>query len=845
MPCSWNGQNVKALSEDELYAVADGAIKEPDAQSPVRMGMSAVSKSIRDYVNERDAARVIDETLGTNPDKVQFKDIFQNINGSRSRAQYFLSHGTTTDPFNFSKGSDANVEEAYRMAKKAGGTKDGMVRYQVALQQLQDHARGLDVAMPEPVAMEVVRLGHSKYAAATKYLNREVFDKVLEYEKNAGVYSDAQVQAMIRDNPYYIKQARDVADAPGGGSGRGVKARQSAKKEGSKRAIVQPMQATVEAIGARIANADKNMALRALVGLDSRITTSMGIVKLGDIADLKTSGPATRRQFDVLENGKRTRYEIAEGPLADGLTAMIHGAAPVEVGLMGKVANFFASVKRSGVTSMADFLARGLFRDSVTASILNKHGGLPFQRMIEGVYHTMFKGTGVMDEYFRSGGFGAALNEMDINYFERRIDKTFGETNGWHAVINTFRTPLEAWQAVATRVDSLNRIGQFAALRRKGQDPMKAAMGSRDYTLDFATRGASGVLQRFAAATPFLRPTILGNAQMVSAFVKRPISTTTKAALYITAPTLLLSVLNEMADEHLDEKDRYAAIPRWQRDLFWITPPIGGADGPRIRLPKPFVLGQVFGSLPERALEAFKHKDPNAYKGWKENFLATLALPMIPAIAEPVGEDWTKTDSMNWRPLIPASLESNSGYMQYSPNTSATAVELARFLGPPGVNIADVSPIVLENYVTSWAGSAGNAVLSLVDKAYEPPNDVKELTDNPFIKGLLVRQNDMGTPVIEDFYDNVKRINAARADLKLAVQRQDETEIDFTKGNPAAMLKISRLQTAMGKHQTAIRGIRYDKTMTVDEKRQEIEKLYIAMRTMAKAGNEAINAAEH
>lgn len=838
MACTWNGQNVKNLTDEELDAVAQSVIKKPDEPSLVKRGMSAVSKAISDYVNERDAARRLDDTLGTDPEKVQFKQVFQNLNGSRARAQYFLSEGTISDPVNFTKSGDASVEAAYRMAAKAGGTKDGMLRYQVALQQLQDHARGLPVAMPEPVAMEIVTRGHSKYAAATKYLNREVFDKLLDYERNAGMYSKEQTDAMIRDNPYYIKQKRDIeGGTTAGGGGRGVKARTMAKKEGSVRDIVEPAKATVEAIASRIENADKNMALRALVGQDPRIVTEMGITKLGDVADLKVSGPATRNQFDVLENGKRTRYELADGPDQAALAQMIHGAAPVEVGVMGQIVNFFAKVKRSGITSMADFLLRGLIRDSITAPILNKHGGLPFQRLLAGVYHSVFRGTGVMDEYFRSGGFGAALNEMDVNYFEKGVDKIFKETGTWNRVINAVPDAWTAWQQVATRIDSLNRIGQYAALRKKGQAPLKAAMGSRDYTLDFATRGASGALQRLAAATPFLRPTILGTAQMVGAFTKRPVSTTAKAALYITAPSLLLYALNEMADEHLDEKDRYSAIPRWQRDLFWITPPIGDG-GPRLRIPKPFVLGQVFGSLPERALEHMKTNDPKAWKGWFDNFMGTLALPMIPAAIEPVVEQAFDKDTMNFRPLIPASLEDNSGYMQYSPNTSATAVELARYLGPPGTGLANVSPIVLENYVVSWAGSMGNAVLSIVDTAFEPANTVKELSDNPFIKGLIVRENDMGTPVIEDFYDNVERITAKRRDLKLAIERQDPNEIDFTQDDPEAMIQVSRMQTVMGKHQSAIRGIRYDKEMTVDEKRQEIEKLYVNMREIAKAGNE-------
>lgn len=833
MSCEWTPENIKNLSDEDLALVMRESYAVPPSLSLVKRGMSAVAKAYTDLVNDQGAAVMLDSALGTDRSKMTFEDTFQNTRASRTRANYIINGGTIVDPRNVTKGSDANLMEAFRLAKAAGGTKDGMVDYQVALQSLQDHARGMKTAMSPVVAAATVERGHKHYAKAVNYFNRNVLDDLLKYEIAGGMTTRERADAMIRDNPYYIKLSRDMGMAEevknGIGSGAsGMKVKGLARKTGSERKIEDPIRATLEAVYHRVMMTDRNVALHSLIGQDPRILATLGISR---VADPKVTGPRTKNDFVVFRNGDPEVWTVQPDKVE--LVRLINGTTPLENGVFAKLHNAFAAVKRSGITNMPDFLLKAFVRDGVSAAVLNEHGGVPFQRAVAGMLATVFN-KAALDEYARAGGFGVALNEMDVDYLKRNVDKVFEETGVWSRVVNAVPSIWHAWQTVAMRVDSFGRLGQYMALRKKGMEPVKAAMGARRYSLDFAQHGASALLKYWSQKVPFLNPAILGTEQIARAFAPdRFFATTAKAMMYITVPSMAIYALNMIADEHLPDDEKYARVPRWQRDLFWVLPPI---EGVRIRIPKPFVIGQVFGSLPERIMDHTRTHDPRAFKELSDSIIAGFVLPLMPALEEPVIENAFNLDTFNKRPLIPAGLEDASNYMQYTPNTSDTAIELARLVGPQGANLVNVSPIVLENYVNGWAGSAGDAVLAVVDGAFKPANDVSELSDNPFIKSLVVREHDMGTPVITDFYDRVQEITAKRRDLKLAIERRDPRLIDFTKADPQAMIRVSKMQTVMSKHQSAIRAIRYNPDMTVDEKRQMIEAKYKAMLVLAERG---------
>jgi hypothetical protein len=105
--------------------------------------------------------------------------------------------------------------------------------------------------------------------------------------------------------------------------------------------------------------------------------------------------------------------------------------------------------------------------------------------------------------------------------------------------------------------------------------------------------------------TAFFSARVGGLRRMWETARENPTGFVWKALAAITLPSVLLWVLNH-------DDDEYNELPAWERNYYWHIP-IVGLDGKRsgfIRIPKPFELGQMFGTNVELALEWLKKDDP-------------------------------------------------------------------------------------------------------------------------------------------------------------------------------------------------------------------------------------------
>ena len=148
------------------------------------------------------------------------------------------------------------------------------------------------------------------------------------------------------------------------------------------------------------------------------------------------------------------------------------------------------------------------------------------------------------------------------------------------------------------------RIGEFAkGLKYEPQTRagiMNAALSSRDVTLDFGRVGYAGKIPNRIFA--FFNAAVQGIDKNIRAFRANPGRTFIRCLTYITLPSILLYFLNR------DDK-RYQELPQWQKDTFWIIP----TKKILFRIPKPFELGMIFGTFPERVLQYIDTQDPKAF----------------------------------------------------------------------------------------------------------------------------------------------------------------------------------------------------------------------------------------
>lgn len=198
-------------------------------------------------------------------------------------------------------------------------------------------------------------------------------------------------------------------------------------------------------------------------------------------------------------------------------------------------------------------------------------------------------------QFLRLGGSTEGFyvrNATDAQEFLKRMERD--------GTIKDIINPGNVYRAltyVGTVSEQMTRLAAFNQLKKAGFTDAAAVLGAQDRTLRFAQRGKMGA--KVADIAAFWNPRVQGMVKL-GKLLKDP-RTAGMAAAMITAPTLALWNVNKDNPEYWD-------TPVWERNLFWLVPKSGAPDEyGKVgfwRIPKPFEIGILFASLPERFLDA-------------------------------------------------------------------------------------------------------------------------------------------------------------------------------------------------------------------------------------------------
>lgn len=558
--------------------------------------------------------------------------------------------------------------------------------------------------------------------------------------------------------------------------------------------------------------------------------------------------PLKDNEIAVFENGKYQKYQV-DKEVAEAFNA----ADSQTAGLLTKILAIPAKMLRAGAVLSPDFMGRNLIRDQTMAFVLSKGGYFPIFDFIRGAF-SLAKKDADFQNWLKSGGANAALVSMDREYLQLQLD-TLTEVQGVaRKAWNVATRPFEMLRITSELIENATRLGEFK--RVSGGLTEKAAiqeggMASREVTVDFARIGAK--TRAMSLISAFFNAAVQGEERVVRAFAENPVGITTKMMAAITLPSILLYLNNR-------EDPRWQEIPRWQKDLFWIV----FTDDHIYRIPKPHSAGIMFGSLPERMLEAYESDHPGAMKDLEKSLLSTFIPNMIPTVAAPIVDQFANRSLFTGAPLIPAAQEKMLPEYQYTEYTTETAKAIGQIMGAfpgmrdrsirdedtfiGGVARALTTPILVENYVRSWTGGLGMYTLQLADKALreagalpDPVKPLDTLSDLPVIKAFVVRYPSASAQSIQDFYDDYyakKRLY----DTKLALAKEGDIDAfeRVQQIDPTAWDGMAGIRDTITDQAKLIRLIYKNPDMTPEDKRQIIDTTYGRMIELAKVGNEAM-----
>jgi len=726
----------------------------------------------------------------------------------------------------------------------------------------RDIETGIDITDAKAVASKGDKQFNKIFNELVEYQTN-----VLKYLRDSGVISKEMFIAMSEANKDYVPFFR-LFDESKGGIGTGV--RNPIKKiKGSERKIIDPLESIIKNTYLYVEIAERNAVGRSLVELAEqsakgeefvrKVKTPIKPIRVEDKEVKKVLAeyekefgvevtpeeltifrpnilPVGADQISIFRNGKREVYEV-DKDVAD----IIKGMDKESSNLFVRIIAVPARTLRAGAILNPEFFARNLMRDNITAAVYSTSGFRPFVDFVSGMTSLVKKDAKFRDWVF-GGGPHATLVSLDRVYLRTNLKRLTEQTSLYDAAVNVSKAPLELLRIMSELAENATRIGEFkrATRGKEGKESIQeAAFKSREITLDFARMGAS--MRGMNMISAFWNARIQGYDRMVRAFKDNPVAATSKAVATITVPSILLWIRNH------DDK-RYKELPDWQKNLFWIVL----TDDHIFRIPKPFELGIIFGTFPERILDKWADSNKNLGEELMTAIKNDSLSSFIPNFLTPLIEQKANVSLFRDSPLVPTRLENLLPEDRYTEYSTELSKALGKFIANiPGQQFnSSASPIVIENYIRQWSGGLGVYALKLTDKALreagvipDPPKPKDTLADVPFIKGFVVRYPSSGAQSIRKFYENFSKSEQVLNSVKARVKSGDiEGVEELIQSNPTELsVRLGAIRKVLSMQSKTIRNINKNPDMSPEEKRTHIDNLYYEMINVAQQGNEIMN----
>uniref|UniRef100_UPI00131A733D LPD38 domain-containing protein n=2 Tax=unclassified Pseudomonas TaxID=196821 RepID=UPI00131A733D len=309
----------------------------------------------------------------------------------------------------------------------------------------------------------------------------------------------------------------------------------------------------------------------------------------------------------------------------------------------------------------------------------------------------------------------------------------------------------EKYREIGERIENANRLATYKLALQAGKSRRQAAFEAKDL-MDFSMRGNFVALQWLTDVVPFLNARLQGLGKLGRSYRDDKgqfLSQVVMKAGMLAAFSLILAALN-------GDDDRFKALPEWDKDANWHIWFSADQVEP-IRIPKPFELGLLFGTLPERLLNvAAGNQDGAQLQGAiARGVVSTLELNPIPQFYMPIRDIQANKSLYFGTPIESLADEGKLAEARYDSRTSEVAKAVGQLTGPT----LGLSPKQLDYLVKGYTGTLGAYVLGASDLVARQFQDGERpaLTARqvPLVSVLYKGDSPSSTQYQTDLYDMV------------------------------------------------------------------------------------------
>lgn len=563
----------------------------------------------------------------------------------------------------------------------------------------------------------------------------------------------------------------------------------------------------------------------------------------------------------VFKNGKRQHWEVRDPLLLEALKTADADAVKLAkfVGpTWAKALTMPTRVLRWGATGGPWFAIPNFIRDQFTAGIQSKAGYIPFVDGVRGMLHVIRK-SDVYRRWEEAGGkfHGVTTGTQAFTaLLEDALPKDMSARQMALDMVNP-RNLLRALSYAGQLTEEATRVAEFARNVARGASDMDAANASKIVSLNFARAGERGRVANMLIAFTNAKIQELDLVAGLHMNPGRRGEIVMKGLMYITAPSLATWWLGK------DDPD-IQALPDWRKNMFWNVnmAPVAralGRDGFILSVPKPFLMGAMYGTTVERALDFATGRDPNGARKAVGNLMSNAINPMdmVTSIAglKPIIEASSNYDAFRGRPIVPEAMKFLPKEQQYDLATSETAKLIGKY--------THTSPMMIDHLVSGYLATAGKWGTGAIDWGLQklgaadvPVAPTKDLMEMPVLNRFA------GSPYaanawVERFYKasgdmegklqvwNKQTDQMSTADQKRwwesngpEIQHYERT-VDYQTKRTAAG-DVRKAMAAMSELTGAMKDVQASRVLSPDQKRARLMDLTQQRNDLAEQGFKAL-----
>jgi hypothetical protein len=521
----------------------------------------------------------------------------------------------------------------------------------------------------------------------------------------------------------------------------------------------------------------------------------------------------------VMEQGKPQYFEVTDPLLLQSIAGMGYDNFSDVFGL-------FRGSKRlltNAITADPAFMLANFVRDTLSNWVISDTSVRPITDAIKGVKATLANDPDLVQLMMAGAGGGGfydsapedirklIASRVPANQQRLFMDSIVGPKNLW-----------SVWRKIGASAENANRIATFRRVIANGGTVAEAAYQARD-VLNFSMSGDYNAIRWLTQSVPFLNARIQGLYRLYRGARDNKKAFFIKGSM-LAAATMALVLKN-------DDDERYEELPDWDKDTYWHF----WVGEEHWRIPKPFEVGALFSTIPERMYRTATGRDSFKLLGQRlfAMFADTFAFNPTPQLVKPIIEQYANRSMFTDSPIVGMAELNLQPEAQYTPWTSETMRALAQAM-PDFAPAWLRSPRRLEAALRAYTGALGMYALSTSDAAVStalgyPEEPSRKIYDLPVVGRFWKDPDPRHTRYADQMYEMLDEANAVSATVnRLTRERRFEEAAELrteNKGKLAVRVRLNRLGTNVRNLNNQIRLIQLDRNMDGDTKRARIDAL--------------------